>query len=130
MLGLINKAGYAFLATVDGNRAQVRGMETYRADNKGILMYTGKMKDVFKQITVNPNVELCYYVDGVQLRITGCLEIVDDLDLKKELVEARPFLAPMIKSGYDPLVLLRLAKGKATRWSMDTIAEPKTYIDF
>jgi pyridoxamine 5'-phosphate oxidase len=131
MLAFINKCGSGFLATADGNKARVRGMETFRADDKGIIMYTSKSKDVFKQASASPEVEVCYFNEGFQLRVSGRLEIVEDEGIKKEIVAAKPFLKPMVdKAGYGALGVLRLAKGKATTWSMETIALPKTYVDF
>lgn len=131
MLALIKKCGFGNLATVDGNKARVRGMEVYRADEKGIMFYSNKTKDVYKQIAKNPEVEVCFFAEGTQLRVSGRLEIVEDLKVKKELVEAKPFLKPAVaQGGYDPIAVFRLAKGKATTWSMQTMMEAKTYVDF
>jgi pyridoxamine 5'-phosphate oxidase len=131
MLALIKKCGYGFVATVDGNKARVRGMEVFRVDEKGIIFYSNKTKDVAKQIAKNQEVEVCYFSEGTQLRISGRIEIVQDQGLKKEIVEARPFLKePVAKQGWDYLTVYRLARGKATTWSMQTMADPKTYVDF
>jgi pyridoxamine 5'-phosphate oxidase len=131
MLAMIKKSGHGFLATVDNNKGRVRGMEIFRADENGIILYTSKSKDVFQQVARNPEVEMCFFVDGTQLRISGRLEIVEDAALKKEIVEARAFLKPVAeKLGYDFMGVMKLAKGKATTWSIPTMAEPKTYVDF
>jgi pyridoxamine 5'-phosphate oxidase len=130
MLAFITANPAACLGTVEDNKARVRGMQTYRADEKGLIFYTSKMKDVFKQIVKNPEVEVCYFAKDfqVQVRVRGKIEIIEDLALKKEIVEKRPFLKPMYEKNYDGLGVLRL-KGKATTWSMQNMAAPKTFID-
>jgi uncharacterized pyridoxamine 5'-phosphate oxidase family protein len=128
ILAFIKENPAGFMATIEGNAARVRGMETFRADEKGLIFYTGKIKDVFKQIAKNPEVEVCYFAKGTQVRVRGKIEIVEDMALKKEIVEKRPFLKPMYEKSYDGMAVLRL-KGKATTWSMQDMAAPKTYID-
>jgi uncharacterized pyridoxamine 5'-phosphate oxidase family protein len=128
ILAFIAENPMGYLGTVEGNAARVRGMETFRADEKGLIFYTGKVKDVFKQVAKNPEVEVCYFAKGTQVRVRGKIEIVEDLALKKEIVEKRPFLKPEYEKGYDGLAVFRL-KGKATTWSMQNMAAPKTFIN-
>lgn len=128
ILAFITKSRIGYLGTVDSAAARVRGMDTFRADEGGLIFYTSKMKDVFKQITKNPEVEVCYFAEGVQVRVRGRIEIIEDLKLKKEIVENRPFLKPHYKTGYDNLGVLRL-KGKATTWAMQNMGKPTTFID-
>jgi pyridoxamine 5'-phosphate oxidase len=131
ILAFIRKNPMGNVATVEGNKPHVRGMETFRADEKGLIFYTDKTKDVYKQIVKNPEVEVSYVAEGTQVRISGRMEILEDQTLKNEIVAARLFLKPIHESsGYKNLGVMRLAKGKATVWSMQTIAEPKTFIDF
>ena len=124
-----NPMGY--MATVEGNRPHVRGMETYRADEKGLIFYTNKSKDVSKQIAANPEVEACYFANGTQLRVSGRMEMVEDLELKKEIVEARPFLKPAVAQAgnYDHMAVCRLNPVKATTWSMQNMMAGTTPVD-
>jgi pyridoxamine 5'-phosphate oxidase len=115
-------------ATVDDNQARVRGMETFRADENGLIFYTGKIKDVFKQVVKNPNVEVCYFAKGTQVRVRGKIELVEDEALKQEIVAARPFLKPVYANGLANMGVMRL-KGTATTWSMQDMAAPKTWIN-
>jgi pyridoxamine 5'-phosphate oxidase len=118
------------MATVEGNKPHARGMETFRADENGLIFYTGTSKDIYKQLVKNPEVELCYIKELEQVRISGKIELVDNLKIKKEIVEARPFLKPLVEQqGYETLGVMRLKKGKATTWSMKEIGAPKTFID-
>ena len=132
ILAIIKEIPTCFLATVDGNQARVRGMEKFRADEDGIILYTSKVKDVYQQVAKNPDVEICFLSDkgGMQIRVSGKMETVEDTGIKEELISARPFLKPIVeKVGYDGLAILRLKNGKATTWTMKDMALPKTFID-
>jgi len=128
ILALIKENPIAYLGTVDGQAARVRGMETFRADENGLIFYTSKAKEVFKQIAKNPEVEACYFAKGTQVRVRGKMEIVEDIELKKEIVAKREFLKPMYEKSYEGMGVMRL-KGKATTWSMQNMMAPTTWTD-
>lgn len=120
------------LATVEGGEPRVRGMALYRADDQGILFHTGKLKDITTQLRNCPSVELCVFdgESGVQVRVRGSVEFVDDQTLKEEIVTQRPFLKPIVEAiGYDALAVFRVKNCRATVWTMNTNMEPKTFID-
>ncbi len=131
ILAFISKNNIAYLATVDGTRPHVRGMETYRADDKGLIFYTNVTKEVTKQILKNPNVEACYFADGVQVRVSGKLERTKDPTLLNEIIEKRSFLKPMVEKfgGLDYMAVFFLKKGKATVFSMKEMGAPMTSVD-
>ncbi|OIO27198.1 MAG: pyridoxamine 5'-phosphate oxidase [Nitrospirae bacterium CG1_02_44_142] len=121
------------LATVEGNKPHVRGMMMYKADENGIVFHTGKMKDLHKQLTKNPNVEMSFnngsFENLIQVRVSGTVELVEDIELKKEIVERREFLKPFIEqSGYEPLAVYRMKNGVATIWTMKTNFSPKEFV--
>ena len=123
-----------FLATVDGDQPRVRGMFLYRADEQGILFHTGKMKDVYGQLMAQPKAELCFnsLKERRQVRVSGAVELVEDQELKEEIVDhpSRAFLKPWVEEqGYGFLAVFRLRKGKATTWTMDANFAPKEYLD-
>jgi uncharacterized pyridoxamine 5'-phosphate oxidase family protein len=134
ILAFLNANPVFHLATVEGSRPHVRGMYLYRADEKGILFHTGKMKDIHKQLTANPNVEMSFnngkFEDLIQIRVSGKVELIEDLDLKKEIVQKREFLKPWVeRDGYESLAVYRLKNGKAAIWTMKTNFTPKEFID-
>lgn len=123
-----------FLATVDGDQPRVRGMFLYRADEDGILFHTGKMKDVYAQLMVEPKAELCFISKKElrQVRVSGELELVEDQPLKEKIVShpTRAFLKPWVEEqGYDFLAVFRLRNGKATTWTLEANFAPKEYVD-
>jgi pyridoxamine 5'-phosphate oxidase len=130
ILDFLNANPTCYLATVEGNEPHVRAIGMVKADEDGIIIETGTFKDMYKQMVANPNVELCFYnaQDGVQIRVSGAVEPVDDIELKKEIVVQRPFLKERIaKGGYEAMGVFRL-KGQAYVWSFQNVAEPKKYV--
>ena len=119
------------LGTVELGRPRVRMIMMYRADENGIIFNTGENKDLHKQLTRQPDVEMCFYSqkDEKQIRISGVVEELEDIELKKQVVRDWPFLKEWVdREGYDVLVVYRLKGGKAMVWTMETNFKPKEYI--
>ena len=122
------------LATIDGDTPRVRGMLMYRTDENGIVFHTGKMRDLYKQLTKNPKVEMGFNNGSnenlIQIRVSGAVELVEDLELKKEIVRKREFLWPLVeRMGYDFLAVYRLKNGTASVWTMKANLEPKELVE-
>jgi pyridoxamine 5'-phosphate oxidase len=131
IMGFLRRNPVAFLATCEGNKPHVRGMLMYRADDNGIILHTGKSKDLQKQLENNPEVELCFFSqqENKQIRVSGRVQEVQDEALKKEIVENRTFMKPWIeKHGLAILTVWRLKSGKATVWTMESNFAPKSYV--
>ena len=121
------------LGTIDGDRPRVRGMLMYKADENGIVFHTGKMRDLHKQLTKNPKVEMSFNNGSnenlIQIRVSGIVELVEDLELEKEIVQKREFLMPLVEQmGYDFLAVYRLKNGTASIWTMKTNLAPKELV--
>lgn len=122
------------LATVEGNKPHVRGLLLYKADENGIIFHTGKMKDLHNQLTQNPQVEMCFnngnFENLIQVRVAGNVELIENLELKKEIVQNREFLKPWIdQMGYEFLAVYNLKDGIATAWTMEANFAPKEFIE-
>jgi len=120
------------LATVEENKPHVRGIGIIKADENGIIFQSYTIKDIHKQLSENPNVELCFNNsrEGIQIRVSGTVELVEDIELKKGIVAKRQFLKPLVeKEGYEIVTVYRLKKGIATVWTFATNFAPKTYIE-
>jgi len=132
ILDLIKANRTSYLATVEGNKPHVRAMGIYDADENGIIIQTWTIKDIHQQVLKNPEVELCFndLKAGIQVRVSGKAEIIDDPDFKRQVVEKRPFMKPTVEQrGLDVVALYRV-RGKATVWTRAVNFEPKTYVDF
>lgn len=119
------------VATVEGDQPHTRAVLLYRADENGIVFHTARGKDLLK----NPKAEFCFGCEGVQIRISGELTIIDDNYLKEEIVNhpTRAFLKAWTTNSelsdfYNSLQVLCMKHGKATTWTLDTNFAPKEYI--
>jgi uncharacterized pyridoxamine 5'-phosphate oxidase family protein len=119
------------LATAEYNKPHVRYIMLYRAGEGGIIFCTGENKDLNHQLQTNPIVEMCFYSpkEQKQVRVSGTVEEIEDIELKKQVVKDFPFLKEWVdKEGYDVLIVYCLKGGRAVVWTMDTNFEPKQYI--
>ena len=129
ILEFITKNPVSYVATVEGSKPHVRALGTYRAGENGIIFSMQSDKNVYKQVVANPEVECCYFADGVQVRVTGQMEPVADMDLKKEIAEARPFLKPGVEqNGWDYVGAFKVVNAKASVLDMGNPG-PMTYTD-
>ena len=87
-----------YLATVDGKQARVRPFGTILLHDGKLYIQTGKVKAVSRQISENPLVEICAFMNGSWLRVAGELVNDEDRDVKVKMLEKMPSL----KSMYDP----------------------------
>lgn len=131
ILRFLNENPEFSLATSDGNIPHVRTLQLHKADESGIYFMVGKFKDVYRQLSINPYVELCFHREKIQVRITGQVENLDkDLDLKKEILSVRPFMTSWIEQvGFKYMAVFRVRYGKAFSWSLETELQPKVIVD-
>jgi pyridoxamine 5'-phosphate oxidase len=132
MLVFLNANPVCSLATVEEGQPRVRGMLLYRADKNGLLFHTAEQKDLYRQVRENPHAEALFLSpDGhLQVRVRGKMEVVEDLALKKEMVERREFLQPLVyENGFDVLKVLRMKNCVALLWTYDLNFMPKVYVE-
>lgn len=120
----MNENPVFYLASMDGDQPRVRGMLLFRANEDGIIFHTSAQKDVYTQIRNNPKAELCFFGNGMQIRVTGELEYVQDNELKEEIYNhpSRKFLQVWRENGIsdDILRIFNLRKATAVIWTMET----------
>ena len=90
---------------------------------------------MYAQLQANHKVEACFWQPGEQtgimMRVAGEVEFVDDPDLKKKVLEDRPFLKEFGMTFDHPgLIIFRISRGEAYFWTMETNFEPKKLIKF
>ena len=119
-----NENPVTYIATTDGDQPRIRAFAMWFADATGFYYHTGTPKAVWRQLTKNPKVELCFYSPagtGTMMRVAGEVEFLDDASLKNRLVGERPWLLQIGVSGpSDPkLAVFRVAHGEAYFWTME-----------
>ena len=109
----LKKCGVYYLATLDGEQPRVRPFGTAEIFEDHLYIQTGKKKDVFKQIEKNNKVEICGFIDGKWIRITGKLVLDDRLEAKKNMLDKNPNLRSMYDENDDNTAVLYFESGEA-----------------
>ena len=133
ILAFINANPKCCLATTQNGVPHVRYIQLYRADDDGIVFQTGKMKDLYKQLSENPKVEMLFYnsEEYKQLWVSGIVEPIEDLNLKMEILDARPHHRELYgPDNCAPMAVYILKKGIAWFWTIERNVAPKEYIQF
>ncbi len=110
----LKKAGVYYLATVEGDQPRVRPFGTSEIFEDKLYIQTGKVKDVSKQIQVNGKVELCAFMDGKWLRVTGKLVRDDRYEPKVYMLEQNPTLKAMYSADDDNTEVIYFVDATAT----------------
>ena len=85
----LKEAGVFFLATVDGNQPKLRPLGAFLEDDGKIVFGVGDFKNVYKQMTANPLVEIVACKrDGHWLRYTGKAVFETDTSYAEQMVSA------------------------------------------
>lgn len=126
-----NENPISCIATLDNDQPRVRAMMMWYADKTGLYYSTAANKDFYKQLKANPKVEVCFSKGMDMIRVSGQVEFINALEIKKKLLDARPFLKQAGLTPENPgLIVFRIAKCKAQSWSRETNAAAKTYVTF
>ena len=110
----LKEAGVYYLSTIDGDKPRVRPFGTAEIFEDHLYIQTGKSKDVFKQIEINPKVELCAFNDGKWLRVSGKLIPDDRIEAKKDMLDKNPSLRGMYSEDDDNTIVLYFENATAT----------------
>lgn len=114
VMEFLKKAGVYYLATVEGDQPRVRPFGTSEIFEGKLYIQTGKIKDVSKQIQANNKVELCAFVDGKWIRVTGKLVRDDRYEAKAYMLDQNPSLKAMYSAEDDNTEVLYLVDATAT----------------
>jgi pyridoxamine 5'-phosphate oxidase len=130
VLELLKANRHCHLATVDEGMPRVRALQIFRIDENGILIQTWKDKDVGKQLSRNPEVELCFnnFKEGIQIRVRGRVELVEDNALEEQKLREFPNFQKYVDAGHE-MVFYCLRHGLAHIWTIEKNFEQKAFIE-
>ena len=89
-----------------------------------MYIQTSKIKNVSKQIQINPKVEICWFHDWEWIRISGVLVRDDRIEPKKDMLDHYPELRWMYDENDGNTEVLYFKNAVATIASFTS--EPKT----
>jgi uncharacterized pyridoxamine 5'-phosphate oxidase family protein len=118
--------GNYYLATAEGDQPRVRPFGSLAIFEGKIYFQTGKIKDVSKQMSANPKIEICAFDNkGVWVRIQAIA--VDDprREAKQFLLDAHPELKGMYSADDGNTQVLYLKDAIARFHSFDGTGGPR-----
>lgn len=120
----LKKAGVYYLATAEGDQPRVRPFGTVDIFDGKLYIQTGKRKDVAKQLAANPRAEICAFMEGKWLRLSGELVEDDRREARGHMLDSYPELRNMYNED-DGNTLVLYFKNATAVFSSFTEA-PKT----
>lgn len=91
-----NKNPVSWVSSIENDQARVRALGMWFADETGYYFQINAGTDMYKQLQENPKVEAGFWepgeMFGTMMRVAGKVEFLDDIELKKRVLEDRPFL--------------------------------------
>lgn len=88
----LKRSTYFFLTTVDGNKPKCRPIGFHLLKDEKIYFGVGTFKDVYRQMTENPYVEICACKGGKFIRYYGKAIFEDNDKIARSVLEKSPGL--------------------------------------
>ncbi|MDD4196870.1 MAG: pyridoxamine 5'-phosphate oxidase family protein [Syntrophorhabdaceae bacterium] len=122
------KANQVFhIATVDGTKARVRPFGFSMNRNGAIYFCTNKTKDVYKQLSSNPEIEISVMgSDMTWLRVRGRIAFDESRDAKVQAFAESANLLKVYPKGADDETFVTFYFTEATATLFSFTAAPKT----
>lgn len=113
----LKKSDTYYLATVEGNQPRVRPFGTVNIFEDKLYIQTGKVKNVSKQMLMNPKIEISGMTGEKWIRVEAAAVEDDRIEAKQSMLDAYPFLQGMYKADDDDTQVLFLKDATATIYS-------------
>ncbi|MBR5967389.1 MAG: pyridoxamine 5'-phosphate oxidase family protein [Lachnospiraceae bacterium] len=110
----LKKCGTYYLETVEGDQPRVRPFGTVSIFEGKLYIQTGKIKPVSKQLHANPKAEICAFMDGQWIRVSGKLIADERVEAKKHMLDDYPQLRGMYNENDDNTEVLYFEDAEAT----------------
>jgi len=119
----LKKCETYYLATTEGDQPRVRPFGTVDMFEEKLYFQTGRVKDVSKQISTNPKIEMCGMTDGKWIRIEAVAVEDNRIEVKQHMLDAYPMLKDRYSADDENTQVLYLKNAVATISSFS--GEPK-----
>jgi len=118
----LKKTGTYYLATIEGDQPRVRPFGTINLFEGKLYIQTGKKKDVVKQISANPKVELSAFDGQTWIRIAATLVEDNRTEVQESMLAAYPQLRGMyaVNDGNNIVYYLKDATATFSSFGGDT----------
>lgn len=103
-----------YLATAEGDCPRVRPFGTAHIFENRLYLQTGKVKEVYKQLKKNPNIEISGMAKGKWIRLQATAVEDDRVAPRQSMLDAYPELQGMYKADDENTAVFYLEKATAT----------------
>lgn len=110
----LKRCGVYYLATIEGDQPRVRPFGTIDLFEDKLYIQTGKVKDVSKQMQVNPKVEISAFDGATWIRIAATVVRDENIKAKEHMLDNYPNLKAMYSAEDDNTEVLYLKDATAT----------------
>lgn len=110
----LKECGTYYIATVEGDQPRVRPFGTVDLFEGKLYIQTGKVKNVSKQIAINPKIEICAFNGKQWIRVEATAVNDDRIEAKQHMLDAYPMLQAMYKADDGNTQVLYLKDATAT----------------
>jgi len=103
-------------ATIKDGQSILRPFHFLFVKHEMFYFITNNRKDVYKQLQNNPTASFVSMSDDMNfVRVRGAVEFLDDIELKKEILQKEPMIAGVYKTADNPVMeLFRIHTGVAS----------------
>ena len=123
----LKQCGTYYLATVEGDQPRVRPFGTIDLFDGRLTIQTGKVKEVSKQMLLNPKVEICAFEGTRWLRLAARAVEAPRLEAQEHMLAAYPSLQKMYQAGDGNTQIFALEQVTAT---FSSFTEPPRTVTF
>ena len=120
----LKKAGVFYISTIDGKFPRVRPFSSVTEFEGNAYICSGNFKEFYKQIKLNPNIEICgSFNNGTWLRISACCEEDNRLEVQQAMLADPTGPSMLYKAGDGRFVTFKLNNIVATKYSFTSAPE-------
>ena len=110
----LKKVGVFYIATVEGDQPRVRPFSSVAEFDGNAYICCGNHKEIYKQISANPKIELCgMYDGGTWLRVSAVAVEDNRAEVQQAVLDDSTGPKQLYKAGDGRFVTYRLTEIKA-----------------
>lgn len=114
----LKKVGVFYIATVEGEQPRVRPFSSVAEFDGNAYICCGNHKEIYKQISANPKIELCgMYDGGTWLRVSAVAVEDNRIEVQQAVLDDPTGPKQLYKAGDGRFVTYRLTEIKALKYN-------------
>jgi uncharacterized pyridoxamine 5'-phosphate oxidase family protein len=104
----LKECGTYYIATIKDGAPTIRPFGTVNIFEDKLYIQTGKVKDCYKEMLLNPHIAICAFLKGKWIRIEAEVVSDDRLIAKQDMLNKYPGLHNMYKADDNNTIVLYL----------------------